>query len=208
MPLSVTLMGATAPVSSSVESTQLRRLSATDVEVGTDFASLMGPGAIFGTIFVWPKVDKLPGDLEYRGESKFLEQLVLTSQKAALWKKWFDLYHQKMLSNGEFLDLYKVGCDVPEGYAIRKDQMMYYAFFTPPQRPWGLEKPPELPPSKDQVWEGRLELRGLDASKEYRIVDYEHGKMLGVLKGSSPYLETRFTNPLPASAVVRRGGGE
>jgi hypothetical protein len=36
-----------------------------------------------------------------------------------------------MISSGTFLDLYTVGFDVPEGYAILKDQRMYYAFFTP-----------------------------------------------------------------------------
>jgi alpha-galactosidase len=195
------LMGPMAPVfADRVESTHF---NSRGIEAGRDFPSCMGTGGVIGTIFIWPKIDKLPGDLEYRGELEVLKALVLTPDKDALWKKWFDLYHQKMLSNGEFLDLYTVGFDVPEGYAIRKDQKMYYAFFTPPKRPWGLDKPPELPPLKDQVWQGRLELRGLDKSSEYEVVDYEHGRILGSLKGSSPYLDTKFTNHLVLEVVPK-----
>ena len=191
------LMGPTAPVfADRVESTQFKKIASTGAEAGTDFASCMGPGGVMGTIFVWPKIDKLPGDLEYRGQLEGMKSLLLTPEKDALWKKWFALYRQKMISSGEFLDLYTVGFDVPEGYAIRKDQKMYYAFFTPPNRPWGLDKPPDLPPSRNEVWEGHLELRGLDKSKEYEVVDYEHGKSLGSLKGSNPYLDTKFTNHL------------
>jgi hypothetical protein len=131
-----------------------------------------------------------------------MKALLLTPDKDALWKKWFGLYRQKMISSGEFLDLYTVGFDVPEGYAIRKDQKMYYAFFTPPNRPWGLDKPPDLPPSRDEVWEGRLELRGLDKSKEYEVVDYEHGKSLGSLKGSSPYLLKWYRSHESGSAAL------
>jgi alpha-galactosidase len=195
------LMGPMAPVfADRVESTHF---NSRGIEVGRDFPSCMGTGGVIGTIFIWPKIDKLPGDLEYRGELEVLKALVLTPDKDALWKKWFDLYREKMISSGAFLDLYTVGFDVPEGYAIRKDQKMYYAFFTPPTRPWGLDKPPDLPPLKDQAWEGRLELRGLDKSKEYQVVDYEHGRSLGSLKGSSPYLDTKFTNYLVLEVVPK-----
>ena len=185
------LMGPTAPVfADRVESTQFKKVDSAESETGRDFAYCMGTGGVIGTIFVWPKIDKLPGDLEFRGDLENMKALLLTPDKDALWKKWFDLYRQKMISKGMFLNLYTVGFDVPEGYAIRKYQNTYYAFFIPTIRPAGLDKPPDLPPSKDQVWEGRLELRGLDTSKEYEVVDYEHGKRLGYLKAWSPYLET------------------
>jgi len=198
------LMGPTAPVfADRVESTQFKKIDSNEAEAGKDFVSCMGTGGVLGTIFVWPKIDKLPGDLEYRGELEGMKSLLLTPDKDALWKKWFSLYHQKMISSGEFLDLYTVGFDVPEGYAIRKDEKMYYAFFTPTHRAWGLDKPPDLPPSTDEVWQGHLELRGLEKSKEYQIVDYEHGKSLGSLKGSSPYLDTNFTNHLVLEVVPK-----
>ena len=53
----------------------------------------------------------------------------LTSEKEEHWKKWIGLYNEKMLSKGEFRDLYVYGYDVPEAYAIEKDGKMYYAFF-------------------------------------------------------------------------------
>jgi hypothetical protein len=56
---------------------------------------------------------------------------------------------------------------------------------------------------KDVVWEGRLELRGLDRSKEYEVVDYEHGKSLGSVKGSNPYLDTKFTNHVVLEVVPK-----
>ncbi|MFZ1137820.1 MAG: hypothetical protein WAN76_01495 [Candidatus Sulfotelmatobacter sp.] len=45
----------------------------------------------------------------------------MTSEKEAHWKKWIGLYNEKMLSRGEFRDLYVYGYDIPEAYAIEKD---------------------------------------------------------------------------------------
>jgi hypothetical protein len=108
-----------------------------------------------------------------------------------------------MISSGTFLDLYTVGFDVPEGYAILKDQRMYYAFFTPLIRPWGLDRPPDIPLLKKETWEGHVELRGLDRVKEYEVLDYEHGKSLGALKGSSPYLDTSFADHLLLEVIPK-----
>jgi hypothetical protein len=44
----------------------------------------MGSGGVLGTIFVWPKIDELPGDLEYRGEVEGMKSLLLTPDKDAL----------------------------------------------------------------------------------------------------------------------------
>jgi alpha-galactosidase len=196
------LMGPSAPVfADRVESSQFTRVYSTEAETGRDFASCMGTGGVLGTIFIWPKIDKRPGDLEYRGELEVMKQLLLTQEKDSLWKKWFGLYRQKMLSSGEFLDLYTVGFDMPEGYAIRKDGRLYYAFFVSNPRPWGLVAPPDLPESKDRSWEGRIELRGLEKSRNYRIVDYENGKSFGRVDGSQPYLEAKFTNHLILEAT-------
>jgi hypothetical protein len=56
------------------------------------------------------------------------------------------------------------GFDVPECYAIKEDQKMYYALFTPPHRAWGLDKPPGLPPSN-----GRARIDGTNA--QCRIIE-------------------------------------
>ena len=123
-------------------------------EHGDDFASTIGTGGVVGTKFVWPD----PGP-------KF-KDVNLTAAKEERWKKWIGLYNEKMLSKGEFRDLYVTGYDVPEGYAIAKDNKMYYAFFTPSN------------------WKGNVELRGLKPGK-YRVSDYGEGKDLGTVEASA-----------------------
>jgi len=191
------LLGPRAPVfADRVESTQFKHDGGADFEVGSDFASCMGTGGIIGSLFIWPKIDKQFGDLEFRGELEGLQYLLLTPEKETLWKKWYSLYREKMLADGEFLNLYTLGFDQPEGYAIRKKGKMYYAFFAPAPRPWGLDSPPLLPEPSEHRWRGRLELRGLDAATRYRVVDYTHAQTLGELDGANPFLETEFTDHL------------
>jgi alpha-galactosidase len=62
--------------------------------------------------------------------------VALTPEKETHWRKWIGIYNEKMLSKGTFRNLYNYGHDVPEGYAIEKDGMMYYAFFAPTSTPW------------------------------------------------------------------------
>jgi alpha-galactosidase len=136
-------------------------------EHGSDFASTLGTGGVPGTKFVWPD----PG-------TKF-KPVNLTSEKEAHWKKWIGLYNEKMLSKGEFRDLYVYGYDVPEAYAIEKDGKMYYAFFS-------------------GAFSGEVELRGLKPGS-YRVLDYEDGKDLGTVQaeaGKTPRLKTEFKEHL------------
>jgi alpha-galactosidase len=191
------LLGPQAPVfADRVESTYISSESGHDLELGSDFASGMGTGGIIGTRFSWPKLNQVPGDLEYTEELQEDEDYLLTPEKVADWERWFDLYRQKMLSDGEFLNLYTLGFDNPEGYAIRKGRDMYYAFFVSQPRAYGIDLPPVLPKPRVVAWEGRLELQGLNKSQVYRVIDYEHGKDLGTVSGSNPYLQTRLVNHL------------
>ena len=123
-------------------------------EHGDDFASTIGAGGVVGTKFVWPD----PGP-------KF-KDVNLTAAKEERWKKWIGLYNEKMLSKGEFRDLYVTGYDEPEGYAIAKDGKMYYAFFASPTG-----------------WKGEVELRGLKPGK-YRVSDYSEVKGLGTVEAA------------------------
>lgn len=139
-------------------------------EHGADFASTIGPGGVVGTKFVWPD----PGP-------KF-KPVLLTSEKEAHWKKWIGIYNEKMLSKGTFLDLYTYGYDVPEGYAIEKDDKMYYAFFAPTSAPW----------------KGEVELRGLKPGT-YHVVDYAYGQDLGNVEAAAdkaPRLQVEFEEHL------------
>ena len=102
-----------------VELSTMDRIGNNWREHGEDFASTIGAGGVVGTKFVWPD----PGP-------KF-KAVALTQEKEEHWKKWIDIYNQKMLSKGTFRNLYVYGYDAPEGYAIEKDGKMYYAFFAP-----------------------------------------------------------------------------
>ncbi|MGE5204200.1 MAG: glycoside hydrolase family 36 protein [Chlamydiota bacterium] len=122
-------------------------------DLGRDFASTIGTGGVVGTKFVWPD----PGP--------HFKDVALTRDKEEWWKKWIGIYNQKMLSKGAFRNLYTIGYDVPEGYAIEKDGKMYYAFFAP-EGPKG--------------YQGEVQLRGL-APGSYHVVDYANAQDLGTV---------------------------
>ena len=149
-------------------------------DTGSDFASTLGTGGVLGTKFTWPDYGK-----------KF-SNVYLNAQKEPEWKKWIGLYNDKMLSKGEFLNLYVYGYDVPEGYAISKGEKMYYAFYAP--------EPPGKSGGKTEVFRGQIELRGL-AEKMYRVVDYVNGKDYGDVKGPVARLAADFAGSLLLEAV-------
>ena len=146
-----------------------------EVDVGRDFASTIGTGAVLGTKFTWP---------DYGAKFKTVE---LTPAKESYWKKWIGIYNSRMLSRGEFLNLYTYGYDAPEGYAIAKDGRMFYAFYAP-------DKTPD--------WTGEIELRGLKPGR-YRVVDYEHGTELGALDAPDAKLKISFHEHLLLEASPR-----
>jgi alpha-galactosidase len=139
-----------------------------EVDKGRDFASEVGVGAVVGTKFTWP---------DYGPKFKMVE---LTPEKEQHWKKWIDIYNSKMLSQGEFLDLYTYGYDTPEAYAIAQNGHMYYAFYAP---------------EKQKSWSGEIELRGLKPGR-YTVHDYEQNKELAVVDAASPRLKVSFNEHL------------
>ncbi len=127
-----------------------------------DFASSFGIGAVLGTKFTWPKDNPTAS-----------ESFLLTPEKEVVWKKWFNLYGNKMLSKGEYLGkLYDIGFDKPEAHAIKKDGKMYYAFYA-------------------DNWEGEIELRGLKKGS-YSVKDYFNSIDLGLINASNPIIKTSF----------------
>src|SRR5690606_21977539 len=99
---------------------------------GTDFASSLGIGAVLGTKFT------VPSSTVNEEAAKFL----LTPEKEKVWKKWFTLYNEKMLSKADYLGkLYDIGYDKPEAHVINKQGTLYYAFYA-------------------DSWKGQIELRG------------------------------------------------
>ena len=128
---------------------------------GNDFASTVGVGGVVGTQFVLPKLT------EKRSKSD------LTSVREADFQKWLRIYHDKMLSRGQYLgQLYDIGFDVPETHVIRRDQTMYYAFFA-------------------KHWKGSLELRGLE-DRQYTVNDYVNGHTFGTVNGQKARVTADF----------------
>jgi alpha-galactosidase len=164
------LLGPEAPVyGDHVELTEMEMSNTLhEIDKGRDFASEVGVGAVVGTKFTWP---------DYGPKFKMVE---LTPEKEQHWKKWIDIYNSKMLSKGEFLDLYTYGYDTPEAYAIAKDGRMYYAFYAP---------------EKQKSWSGEIELRGLKPGR-YLVRDYEQNKQLETLDGSSARMHVSFNEHL------------
>ena len=176
------LLGPTAAIyGDHVELTQISQPSGgEEQDTGSDFASTLGTGGVLGTKFTWPDYGK-----------KF-SNVYLNAEKESEWKKWIGLYNQKMLSKGQFLDLYVYGYDVPEAYAIAKDGKIYYAFYAP--------EPPGKTGGKTGLYKGKIELRGLDA-KRYGVVDYVNNKDYGAVSGpaaggKNPTLSVGFQGSL------------
>jgi len=152
-----------------VELSEMERSGKEDwVEFGRDFASTVGTGGVPGTKFTWPA---------YGAKFKNVE---LTQDKEQHWAKWISIYNQKMLSRGEFRNLYVLGYDSPEGYTIEKEGNMYYAFFA---------KTPQT------FYKGKIELRGLEPGK-YRVFDYVNNRDLGTVDSPNANIEARFTGSL------------
>jgi len=160
-----------------VELTRIANPNGNEKDLGSDFASTVGTGGVVGTKFAWP---------DYGSK---LNDVYLTPQKEAYWKKWIGLYNEKMLSRGTFKNLYVYGYDVPEGYAIEKDGTMYYAFFAPEPAPGTKSN------SAAAQWSGEIELRGL-APGNYRVTDYVNGEDLATVTAPDAKLQAKFSDHL------------
>ena len=128
---------------------------------------LFGIGAVLGTKFTWPKNNpKVKAD--YR----------LTSEKEVIWKKWFSLYNEKMLSTGEYVNgLYDIGYSRPEAHVIRKDGTLYYAFYA-------------------SSFDGDILVKGLEEGKKYELYDYFNEVSLGEVEGPEARLHCKFERAL------------
>jgi alpha-galactosidase len=163
-----------------VELTRILSPNGNEQDLGRDFASTLGTGGVLGTKFTSP---------DYGPKFK---NVTLTPDKEAHWKKWISLYNHMMLSKGTFRDLYVMGYDNPEGYAIEKDGKMYFAFYVSPRNSSGAKS--------TGSWSGELELRGLSAG-QYRVTDYVNGTDYGAVTGPVGRLHVDFTDNLLLEAT-------
>ena len=133
---------------------------------GDDFGTQIGIGAVIGSKFIYP--NEIAGG---RGRSN-----LLTPEKEVLFKKWVSLYNEKMISTGNYLNLYDTAYDKPETHVLTKDGKMYYAFYA---REWSGEP---------------IELRGLEKGRQYTVCEYTgDDKRTYTVDGSNPVITPTFT---------------
>jgi alpha-galactosidase len=142
-----------------------------------DFASTVGIGGVIGTKFTWPVVEK-----KEQTEKQRRRDVSLTPEKEVIWKKWMQIYKDKMLPKGEYLgNLYDLGFDRPEAHGIKKDDNMYYAFYA-------------------DEWDGMVEIRGL-GNQTYKLHDYVNDKDYGTITGPTHQMNVKFTKHLLLEAI-------
>lgn len=98
------------------------------------------------------------------------------------WQEWMSFYYREDVVSGQYLDLYDIAFDYPEGHVVKKNDAYYYTFFThydglfacldnrcDDQNLLQMEKP------KDDEYKGSIELRGLDSNTQYMVTTYPEG---------------------------------
>lgn len=144
---------------------------------GVDYASSVGIGGVPGSNFNLAHLtDVKPPPTD--------PVVNLSNSRRLEAARWVALAKEKRLWEGEYLgQLYDMGFDQPEGHAIRKDGRMYYAFYA-------------------DRFTGTIPLRGLEAGKRYRVVNYETGVDLGTVAGDAAELKSSFGDHLLLEAVL------
>lgn len=157
---------------------------------GEDF-SYIGVGGIPATRFT-PSGRDITNEIESR-----IFDVKPFQEKLDLYKKWFKLYKDMMLSKGEYLNKYDLIYDSPETHVIKKDAKLYFSIY--PGEPDGIVDDGGVgyrEKKHTKKWSGKFEFRGLDKGKKYRIWDWEHEKEVGTVSGDSPFMELTIDHHL------------
>jgi len=97
------------------------------------------------------------------------------------WKKWLDIYLSNELPKQNYDgSLYDIGFDIPETHVIKKDKVLFYAFYS-------------------KNYKGTVELRGL-GNGAYTVTDYVNQKDLGIVSNDKPIIEVEFEQYLLVEA--------
>jgi hypothetical protein len=123
------------------------------IENGKDFASTLALGGVIGTKFT-SLVDDTTG-LDWEQHKGY----------RPWWEHWFRLYDSLRLYEGEYLNLYDIGWDIPETHVVARGDTLYYGIFA-------------------QGFSGRASLRGLTGGRRYVLTDYANDNQhLGEVDG-------------------------
>ncbi|OGS21673.1 MAG: hypothetical protein A2252_11755 [Elusimicrobia bacterium RIFOXYA2_FULL_39_19] len=196
------------------------------IDNGRDFASQVGVGAIPGTRYNLKGEDKT-AQKEKQGALAFKNDPV-TPEKVGYWKKWIGIYNEKMLSKGEYLNLYDLIYDKPETHVIKQNGKLYYSFYASEPdglvEPWGgMEQYLEFDGKKgsqevafvskhyqkmkqqfDPKFKGKVEFRGLEKNKTYKVYDYANNVKYPDIKGSNPFMNIDFTGFLLVELIEKK----
>jgi alpha-galactosidase len=142
--------------------------------ISTGMSSMIGAGGIPSTRFLWFQ-GSYPSGID--------RTAVLTGAKEKLYKFWFQLYADRQPARGKYLNLYTLGYDAPEAYAIAQDEQRLYGFYA-------------------DRWNGPIELRGLE-SRRYLVYDYVNDQVLGTVQGPVGRINVEFQQHLLVEAVPR-----
>ncbi len=107
---------------------------------------------------------------------------------AAEWSRWIDFYYEEDLVSGEYLDLYDIGFDRPEGHVVRKGPTLYYSFFVQTEgldARVGCEMRRLEPAAGSRLHSGTIELRGLAPFTAYRVTRFQDGATLELASDDS-----------------------
>ena len=114
-----------------------------------------------------------------------IEKRNMTGSEQAEYEKWLKIAQKTELQKGEFIgNLYSYGFDPYETYAVKKDGRMYYAFYRD-----GKKYSPQGNP--------KVELKGLNPDRLYRIVDYVNDQVIATnVPGSEAVFDHSFSSYL------------
>lgn len=104
--------------------------------------------------------------------------------------RWLNIANTEQLHKGQFVgDLYSYGFDPYETYVVQKGGVMYYAFYRDGNKFTTTGYP-------------EIELKGLDSSKMYRIVDYVNDRIVATnLTGDNMSFTNHFSDYLLVKAI-------
>ena len=111
-----------------------------------------------------------------------------TKEELEIYRKWFKIYSDEMISQAEYLNLYDIYFDNPETYVFKKNvdgkDVFYYSFY-----------------DMNNEWSGIIKFRGLDKNIKYSIYDYVNKKWLGKISGMKPEMELSFKDFLLVKCI-------
>ena len=102
-----------------------------------------------------------------------------TSLQNPEWDLWLSFYNEHQLVTADYLPLYDIAFDYPEGHVLRRDDVTYYSFFAKTEGSdiCSLENCIDAPvvtaefPEDANISES-VDLRGLEANTQYQVTSF------------------------------------